>query len=60
MKVIIDDKPNTFISIIQHGNHWQCNTEGNASAHNFNMHPKHYEKDRKIKTNGHVYVFPSK
>lgn len=59
MKVLIDNKPNEFISITLHGDHYQCNTIGNATAHSFGMHPKYYPKDRKITTNGHVYIFPS-
>jgi hypothetical protein len=72
MKVIIDGVPNTFISIFRPGigannrgtlaaskTHWQCNTEGNKSAHNFKQHPKHYEKDIQLRTNGHTYIFPS-
>lgn len=72
MKVIIDGKPNTFINIFRPGigannngtlvaskTHWQCNTEGNRTAHTLRQHPKKYDKDRPLKTNGHTYIFPS-
>jgi hypothetical protein len=66
MKVIIDGKPNEFINIFRPGagdgkacKHWQCNTIGNASAHSFNSHPSHLPKNKEIKTNGHIYIFPS-
>lgn len=60
MKVLIDNQPNTFTSIFRTGDHWQCNTQGNKSAHSFKIHPKYYPKDSEIKTNGHIYIFPSK
>jgi hypothetical protein len=60
MKVLIDGIPNEFIQIIRVGDHWQCNTIGHKSAHNFNNHVKTYPKDTPIKTNGHTYIFPSK
>lgn len=66
MKVLIDGQQNEFINIFRPSggsafcNFWQCNTQGNASAHNFNQHPKNYPKDTEIKTNGHIYIFPSK
>lgn len=72
MKVTIDGMPNTFISIFRPGigannngtlvaskTHWQCNTEGNKSAHSFKKHPKKYLKDTPLKTNGHTYIFTS-
>lgn len=67
MKVIIDGKENSFISIFRpsggnggYCSHFQCNTVNNASAHSFNYHPSEMPKDQEIKTNGHVYIFPSK
>lgn len=60
MKVLIDNKPEQFISITWAGNHYQCNTTGNRTAHCFNMHPDTLPKDKEIKTNGHTYIFPSK
>ena len=60
MKVLIDNIPNEFTSIFKAGDHIQCNTQGNKSAHNFNQHPKTFSKDTEIKTNGHIYIFPSK
>lgn len=71
MKVIIDGKETKFVNIFRPSggragnnshlcNHWQCNTEGNTSAHNFSTHPNHLPKDTEIKTNGHTYIFPSK
>jgi len=60
MKVIINGKENAFIQIQAHKTHFQCNTIGHQSAHNFNTHPKYLPKDTEIKTNGCVYVFPSK
>lgn len=60
MKVIINNKPNEFIAIFRAGDHWQCNTRGHASAHSFNSHPKYLPKGKELKTNGCVYVFPSK
>lgn len=60
MKVLIDGQPNEFIKIFRVGNHWQCNTINHASAHNFNTHPKHFPKDKEVRTNGCIYVFPSK
>jgi len=60
MKVIIDGIPETFISIFRTGDHWQCNTTWHKSAHCFNIHPEYLPKDKEIKTNGCIYVFPSK
>jgi len=60
MRVIIDGKENAFIQIQRHGKHYQCNTIGHQSAHNFNCHPSQLPKDKEIKTNGCIYVFPSK
>lgn len=67
MKVLIDNKPEEFISIFRPGagdgkacKHWQCNTTGNRTAHSFNSHPSNFPKDIPIKTNGHIYIFPSK
>lgn len=68
MKVIIDGIPNEFDSIQRPsaGNysfrcpHFECIVKDHSSAHNFNQHPKSLPKDTEIKTNGHVYVFPSK
>jgi hypothetical protein len=60
MKVIINGNEDMFIQIEKHGNHWQCNTTGHKSAHNFNSHPKHLPKDKEIRLNGCVYLFPSK
>lgn len=72
MKVIIDGQQNTFIDIFRpmigatSGGSpifskvsWQCNTEGNKSAHTFRTHPKKYDKDRPLRTHGHIYSFPS-
>lgn len=59
MKVIIDGSQNHFTAIFRAGDHWQANTQGNKSAHSFNMHPKEYPKNTEIKTNGHVYIFPN-
>lgn len=59
MKVIIDGKPNVFVKIFHVGDHWQCNTQNHASAHNFNFHPKLFAKDSPVKTNGCTYIFPS-
>lgn len=60
MKVLIDNIPDKFVKIQWLGNHCQCNTTGHRSDHSFNRHPKDYPKDTEIKTNGHVYIFPSK
>lgn len=60
MKVIIDGKQTEFTSIFPAGDHIQANEKGNVRAHSFNMHPKHYPKDKEIKTNGHIYIFPSR
>lgn len=59
MKVIIDGKQDEFIKIFPTGDHWQCNTIGHHSAHNFKDHPKYFPKNQKVKTNGHIYIFPS-
>jgi hypothetical protein len=60
MKVIIDGKPNEFISILYVAGHFQCNTIKNHSAHCFNTNPKTFPRDKEIKTNGCIYIFPSK
>ena len=57
MKVIIDGQQNEFINITRSGNHWQCNTKGNESAHSFSTHPKCFAKNSEVKTNGHIYIF---
>lgn len=72
MKVIINGKENAFVDIFRpfagydendkpiYCPFYQCNTRGNESAHNFNTHPRYFPKDKEIKTNGCVYIFPSK
>lgn len=60
MKATTDNKPNESTPISLQGDHWQCNTKGNRSAHNFNTHPKLFPKDKEIKANGCMCVFPSK
>jgi hypothetical protein len=67
MKVLIDNKPEEFINIFRPSGGsgkacpwWQCNTTGNKTAHTFNTHPSQFPKDEEIKTNGHIYIFPSK